>query len=75
MQKLIAIITVVSWSGFWAFGYIALTAQGLTEQQILTATSLAGLGFLTGIGAYLALSKGHTINNTALAFRHAQQEG
>ena len=75
MQKLIAIITVVSWSGFWAFGYIALTAQGLTEQQILTATSLAGLGFLTGIGAYLALSKGQTINNTALAFRHAQQEG
>ncbi|CUH85369.1 hypothetical protein [Thalassovita mediterranea] len=75
MQKLIAILTVVSWSGFWSFGYIALTATNLTDQQILTATCLAGLGFLTGVGAYLALAKGQTINNTALRFQHAQLEG
>jgi hypothetical protein len=27
MAKLIAILNVVVWSGFWAFGYLALTAS------------------------------------------------
>ena len=83
MQKLIAILTVVSWSGFWSFGYIALMADGLSQSQILMATTLAGLGFLTGVGAYLALSRGQagrtstaqTINKTAWGYRHAAQEG
>ena len=26
MNKLIALICVISWSGFWAFGYLALSA-------------------------------------------------
>lgn len=27
MAKLIAILNVVAWGGFWAFGYLALTAD------------------------------------------------
>ncbi|MGR1581790.1 hypothetical protein ACSSNL_10030 [Thalassobius sp. S69A] len=75
MQKLIAIINVVSWAGFWAFGYIALTASELTQSQVLTAAALAGLGFLTGVAAYLKLSRGHALNNTALGFTHANEQG
>ncbi|THD74108.1 hypothetical protein E7681_10935 [Thalassobius vesicularis] len=75
MNKLIAIINVISWSGFWAFGYIALTASDMTQSQIITATALAGLGFLTGVLAYLKLSRGHKINNSAMGFTHAQEQG
>ncbi|WP_319824973.1 hypothetical protein [Thalassovita sp.] len=75
MKKLIALINVVSWSGFWAFGYIALTATDLTGTQVLTAACIAGLGFLTGIAAYVKLSQGHKVNNTALGFTHAQEQG
>lgn len=75
MKKLIALINVISWSGFWAFGYIALTATELTQTQVLTATALAGLGFLTGVVAYLKLSHGHKVNNSALGFTHANEQG
>jgi len=75
MNKLIAIINVVSWAGFWSFGYIALTATELTQTQILTAAVLAGIGFLTGVIAYLKLSRGHKVNNTALVHNHANEQG
>ncbi|MEZ5676078.1 hypothetical protein SAMN06265173_10117 [Thalassovita litoralis] len=75
MRKLIAVINVIAWSGFWAFGYIALTATELSQRQILTACVLAGLGFLSGVVAYLKLSQGHKINNSALGHTHAQQQG
>ena len=58
MRKLIAIINVFAWSGFWAFGYLALTAGDLSQQQIMTASLLAGLGFDTHVVAYLKLSHG-----------------
>jgi hypothetical protein len=58
MRKLIAIINVVAWSGFWAFGYLALSATHLSQQQITIASLLAGLGFVTGVIAYLKLSHG-----------------
>lgn len=75
MKKLIALINVISWSGFWAFGYIALTSSDLSQTQILTAAALAGLGFLTGVVAYLKLSWGHKVNNSALGFSHAKEQG
>ena len=56
MRKLIAIVNVIAWSGFWAFGYLALTAGNLSPQQITIASLLAGLGFVTGVIAYLKLS-------------------
>ena len=63
MQKLIAIVNVVSWSGFWAFGYIALTANPSAEVQMVTALLLAFAGAAVGILAYLWL------------VRHSEQTG
>ena len=55
MKKLIAIINVIAWSGFWAFGYLALTAEGLSQTQITIAAMLAFGGMLSGIWAYMRL--------------------
>ncbi len=55
MQKLIAIINVIAWAGFWAFGYIAITAEGLTDAQLVVAAILAFVGLVTGIMAYMKL--------------------
>ena len=74
-MKAIAILNVVAWSGFWAFGYIALTASELTQSQILVAAVLAGVAFLTGVVAYLKLSRGHKVNNSALGYTHANEQG
>lgn len=57
MRKLIAIINVIAWSGFWAFGYLAITAQGLGEGQIVTAALLAFAGLITGVLAYIKLAR------------------
>ncbi len=59
MSKLIAIVNVIAWAGFWAFGYLAITAQGLSQGQIVTAMLLAFAGLATGIWAYLRLIR-HT---------------
>ena len=54
MTKLIAILNVVAWSGFWAFGYLALSAER-TSGQMTTAAILAALGAAIGIWAYFQL--------------------
>ena len=64
MNKLVAIACVVSWSGFWAFGYLALSADHQDQGQILIATVLAGLGFLTGVFAYIRLARDKPVNYT-----------
>lgn len=57
LNKIVAIICVISWSGFWAFGYLALSA-GVTETgQMVTAALLAAVGFFTGMIAWLKLSR------------------
>ena len=67
MRKAVAIVNVIAWSGFWAFGYIAVTAEGLNDSQVVVAAILAGAGFLTGIIAYLKLAvpPGGTPNKAA----------
>ena len=55
MTKIVAILNVIAWSGFWAFGYLALTADGLSDQQIVIAAVLAFAGFVGGILAYMKL--------------------
>ena len=55
MTKLIAIANVVAWAGFWAFGYIALTADVGDTGQMVTAALLAAMGGGTGMIAYLWL--------------------
>ncbi len=57
MNKFIAIVCVISWSGFWAFGYLALSANIENTGQIVTAALLATLGFFTGMIAWLKLSR------------------
>ena len=57
MKKLIAIVCVISWAGFWSFGYLALTARVEDQAQIMVASVLGALGFLTGIFAYLKLAR------------------
>ena len=55
MQKLIAIANVIAWSGFWAFGYLALTADTENTAQMVTALILAAIGGGLGMLAYLWL--------------------
>ena len=58
MTKLIAILNVIAWSGFWAFGYLALSADASTG-QMTTAAILAALGAAIGVWAYFQLVR-HT---------------
>jgi hypothetical protein len=57
VNKLVAIICVISWSGFWAFGYLALSASSADGHQMTMAALLAAIGFLTGTFTYLSLSR------------------
>ncbi len=63
MSKLIAILNVVAWSGFWAFGYLALTADPANTGQMMTAVILAAAGAAIGVFAYFWL------------VRHAEAKG
>lgn len=62
MNKAIAILCVISWSGFWAFGYLALSADTHEQGQIIVAAILAAVGFLTGVFAYMRLSTRKPMN-------------
>lgn len=55
MNKLIAIANVIAWSGFWAFGYLALTTSVENTGQMVTAAVLAAMGGGLGMMAYLWL--------------------
>ena len=55
MHKLIAIANVIAWSGFWAFGYLALTAGQAETGQMITAAILAAIGGGIGMLAFLWL--------------------
>lgn len=57
MNKIIALICVISWSGFWAFGYLALSAGVAEAGQMTVAAVLAAVGFFTGMVAWLKLSR------------------
>lgn len=57
MNKVIATICVISWSGFWAFGYLALTAGVENSGQLAVALLLAAAGLFTGIFTYLKIAR------------------
>ena len=57
MTKLVALICVISWAGFWAFGYLALSADLGDSRQVTVAALLAAMGFLSGTFAYIALGR------------------
>lgn len=50
MSKVIAILNVIAWAGFWSFGYLALSANIEAQGQVVTAVLLAALG--GGIGLF-----------------------
>ncbi|KPP89000.1 MAG: SNARE associated Golgi protein [Rhodobacteraceae bacterium HLUCCA08] len=55
MAKLIAIVNVVAWSGFWAFGYLAFSGDPANAWQMVTAAILAFVGAAIGALAYFWL--------------------
>lgn len=57
MNKLIALVCVISWAGFWAFGYLALTGNATDSRHMTMAALLAAIGFLTGTFTYMALAR------------------
>lgn len=61
MNKLIALICVISWSGFWSFGYLALSAGAFDDGQVMLAAVLAFGGMVSGVFAYMALARRHPV--------------
>ncbi|WP_136442942.1 hypothetical protein [Pacificoceanicola onchidii] len=59
MSKLIAILNVIAWSGFWCFGYLALTTDPDASGRMVTAMVLAVVGAGLGLWAWFWLVK-HT---------------
>ncbi|TNF22358.1 MAG: hypothetical protein EP318_04235 [Rhodobacteraceae bacterium] len=57
MAKLVAILNVVAWSGFWAFGYLALSGQPGEPGDMVTALILAALGAALGLWAWVWLAR------------------
>jgi len=57
MAKFIAILNVVAWGGFWAFGYLALTANSENTSQMVTAILLAFAGAAVGMLAFFWLAR------------------
>jgi hypothetical protein len=55
VHKLIAILNVIAWGGFWAFGYPSLTTQPDRTTEMVTAAVLAALGCGVGMLAFLWL--------------------
>ena len=58
MRKVLAVMNVIAWSGFWAFGYLALSADIRDVAQVETALVLAALGFGLGMFSWLKLARG-----------------
>ena len=74
MTKLIAIINVIAWAGFWAFGYIAFTSDDLSEGQLVIAAVLAFAGLVMGILAYLKLVRASEASGYAKGSRQLDAE-
>lgn len=55
MAKLIAVMNVIAWSGFWAFGYLALSSGSEAGNQTVVAILLAAVGAAAGFWAYFWL--------------------
>jgi len=55
MKQFIATLNVVAWAGFWAFGYLALTADPIESRQIALAAGLAAAGAGCGLWCWFRL--------------------
>ncbi|MQY41719.1 hypothetical protein GG681_03645 [Epibacterium sp. SM1969] len=57
MIRILGLLNVVAWSGFWAFGYLALSSEGYSERELSIAVALGALGLLGGMVGYLKLMR------------------
>ena len=73
-MKWIAILNVVAWSGFWAFGYLALSG-GTSDGNVVIAAVLAFLGALVGVWAYLRLVRYSEATGYSKARKTLRPEG
>lgn len=71
MAKLVAILNVVAWAGFWAFGYLALTG---TEGHVLPALLLAAAGAGVGLKAWFWLVRHSEATGYAVPPKRAYPE-
>lgn len=65
MIKILSVVNVVAWSGFWAFGYLALSAESYSGRQLLVASLFAAAGLFTGIFTYLKLVRATELSGYA----------
>jgi hypothetical protein len=73
IKKIIAVTNVIAWAGFWAFGYLALSADWTNTTQVFTAIILAALGGGLGMWAYLRLVRFSEDSGYAPAPRRASR--
>lgn len=57
MTKFVAVVNVIAWAGFWAFGFLALTADPTNTHDILIAGALAAIGGGIGMVTFLRCSR------------------
>lgn len=57
MLKFCALACVIGWSAFWAFSYLALTADPAAVAQTTLAALLAFAGLLVGTFSYIRLGR------------------
>jgi len=73
MQKLIAVLNVIAWGGFWAFGYLALTTGPDRAAELVTAAILAAIGGGVGMLAFLWLVRHSEATGYAKPANRAQK--
>lgn len=74
MTKLIAILNVVAWSGFWVFGYLALATEP-GQGSVVVAAILAAVGAGVGVWAYFYLVRHAEASGYAKAPKRARATG
>ncbi|MFW2543007.1 hypothetical protein ACN2XU_10215 [Primorskyibacter sp. 2E107] len=57
MSKVIAVLNVVAWSGFWCFGYLALTTDPDASGRMVIALLLAVVGAGAGLWAWFWIAR------------------
>jgi len=57
VTKFVAVLNVIAWAGFWAFGFLALTADSANMTEIVIAGTLAALGGGIGLFTFLRCSR------------------
>jgi hypothetical protein len=58
MKKVTALVCVISWSGFWAFGHLALSADLQDASHMVIAGCLAFAGVLAWMFTDMRLARG-----------------